>query len=238
MAIVRCLDHGCSRKTKKKDFSPQVRGEGPSLKSYAFDPQGSVAQRLSSTGAVASSSVYDAYGAESSTVTPSDPFGWNGRWGYVQDRETGLSYCQNRYYHPETGRWLTRDPIKDGRNWYGYCENNPLRWVDVSGLPPTPPDPGSTSPMPAEPGPSKPPKPTPPTDPTKPPVITSPPVEVAKDVYIQIEGDITLKPPGVTVKPILIYKPPPHGGAFNGKLTFDDFNLKHYKLELTYTIKI
>jgi hypothetical protein len=31
---------------------------------------------------------------------------------------------------------LTRDPIKDGRNWYGYCENNPGREVDPEGTAP------------------------------------------------------------------------------------------------------
>ena len=49
----------------------------------AFDPQGSVAQRQDSSGGLISASAYDAYGAESSTVMPSDPFGWNGRWGLM-----------------------------------------------------------------------------------------------------------------------------------------------------------
>ena len=28
---------------------------------------------------------------------------------------------------------MTRDPIKDGRNWFAYCENNPLALVDPDG---------------------------------------------------------------------------------------------------------
>ena len=40
----------------------------------------------------------------------------------------------HRYYDSDTGRFLTRDPIKDGRNWYSYCDNNPIQRVDPKGL--------------------------------------------------------------------------------------------------------
>ncbi len=40
----------------------------------------------------------------------------------------------HRYYDSDTGRFLTRDPIKDGRNWYSYCENNPVSGLDPDGL--------------------------------------------------------------------------------------------------------
>lgn len=40
----------------------------------------------------------------------------------------------HRYYEPETGRFLTRDPIKDGRNWYEYCGGRPLNGADHNGL--------------------------------------------------------------------------------------------------------
>ena len=77
---------------------------------------------------------YDAFGllTGSSGSTPT-PFGFAGGWGYQQD-STGLQLLGHRYYDPSTGRFLTRDPIKDGRNWYGYCENNPLKFVDPAGL--------------------------------------------------------------------------------------------------------
>ena len=29
---------------------------------------------------------------------------------------------------------MTRDPIKDGRNWYSYCGNNPVNYFDAEGL--------------------------------------------------------------------------------------------------------
>jgi RHS repeat-associated protein len=52
------------------------------------------------------------------------------------DDETGFYYFGYRYYNPETGRWLNRDPIEErgGLNLYGYVNNNPLSFVDLYGL--------------------------------------------------------------------------------------------------------
>ena len=55
-------------------------------------------------------------------------------FGYQSDPDTGLKLLGHRYYDSDTGRFLTRDPIKDGRNWYSYCENNPIQRVDPKGL--------------------------------------------------------------------------------------------------------
>ena len=38
------------------------------------------------------------------------------------------------YYDPYIGRFTQRDPIGDGVNWYAYTENNPLKYVDPTGL--------------------------------------------------------------------------------------------------------
>ncbi len=56
--------------------------------------------------------------------------------GEVTDRDTGvgLIYLRNRYYDPEIGRFLTVDPIMDGTNWYAYCNNDPVNFVDPLGL--------------------------------------------------------------------------------------------------------
>jgi len=42
----------------------------------------------------------------------------------------------HRYYDPSTGRFLTRDPIKDGRNWYAYGAGDlaPTLFADPDGL--------------------------------------------------------------------------------------------------------
>lgn len=54
--------------------------------------------------------------------------------GKQLDANTGLVYFNARFYDPEVGRFISQDPIKDGLNWYVYCENNPLKYIDPTGL--------------------------------------------------------------------------------------------------------
>ncbi len=55
--------------------------------------------------------------------------------GQYFDRETNLHYNYFRYYEPETGRYVSPDPIglAGGINIYGYVEQNPLSFVDPRG---------------------------------------------------------------------------------------------------------
>lgn len=55
-----------------------------------------------------------------------------GQW---EDEESGLSYNLNRYYDPETGQYLSADPLRlsGGFRTHGYVEN-PALWVDPFGL--------------------------------------------------------------------------------------------------------
>ncbi len=54
----------------------------------------------------------------------------------VFDPETGLVYYNYRYYSPELGRWLNRDPIgeKGGVGSYVFVDNSPPIFVDWLGL--------------------------------------------------------------------------------------------------------
>ena len=79
--------------------------------------------------------VYDAFGnLESTTGSPQSGFGFVGGQGYQEDSNSGLKLLGHRYYDSSTGRFLTRDQAKDGRNWYGYCNGSPTSNVDPLGL--------------------------------------------------------------------------------------------------------
>lgn len=56
--------------------------------------------------------------------------------GQYYDKYTGLHYNLNRYYNPELGRYMEPDPIglEGGSNPYVYAGNNPISYVDPSGL--------------------------------------------------------------------------------------------------------
>jgi RHS repeat-associated protein len=74
----------------------------------------------------------NAFGVQhSATGTPTQPFGFAGSWGY---QDSGFKLLGHRRYDPSTGRYLTRDPAKDRRNWWSYCTNSPTNSTDSGGL--------------------------------------------------------------------------------------------------------
>lgn len=79
--------------------------------------------------------LHDPFG-ESLLAGPADAPGFS---GHVADRETGLSYMQQRYYDPALGRFLSVDPVtahqRDGSNFnrYWYANNNPYTFIDPDG---------------------------------------------------------------------------------------------------------
>ena len=117
-------------------FTPGVSERRGSTSRFNHpDRMGSVLRQTGVAQGSSASRQYDAFGnVFGSSGTFVGPFGFAGNWGYQSDADSGLQLLGHRYYDPSTGRFLTRDPIKDGRNWYGYCENNPLRAVDPEGL--------------------------------------------------------------------------------------------------------
>ena len=54
--------------------------------------------------------------------------------GQYYDTESGMTYLRARYYDPYQRRFISEDPAKDGVNWYAYCGNNPVMFVDPLGL--------------------------------------------------------------------------------------------------------
>ena len=88
---------------------------------------------LDTSGNIARDFEYDAFGKRVGVRygTPYTPMCYNGQY---EDSETGLVYLRNRYYDPSIGRFTTEDPAKDGLNWYVYCANDPVNFVDPLGL--------------------------------------------------------------------------------------------------------
>ncbi|WP_437600230.1 RHS repeat-associated core domain-containing protein [Sorangium sp. So ce590] len=56
--------------------------------------------------------------------------------GQYADEETGLHYNWHRYYDPETGVYLSPEPIglEGDIKPYAYVDNYPMEWVDADGL--------------------------------------------------------------------------------------------------------
>ena len=114
---------------------PLVMARGGQSYHYHSDHLGSVRALTNSAGAVVNSADYDAYGnRETVNETVASPYGFTGR---EFDPESGLTYYRARYYDPNTGRFLTEDPIgfaaRDA-NLYRYVFNNPIKFSDPTGL--------------------------------------------------------------------------------------------------------
>ncbi len=56
--------------------------------------------------------------------------------GYYNHLPSGLYATLNRFYDPDLGRWISRDPIEEAGslNLYGYVGNNPIGLIDRLGL--------------------------------------------------------------------------------------------------------
>lgn len=99
---------------------------------YSFNVHGDTTKLTNSTGSVLKDYFYDAFGNQKTeNANDTNPFRYSGEYF---DTETGLIYLRARYYDPSAGRFISEDPIKDGLNWYAYCENNPVMFVDPMGL--------------------------------------------------------------------------------------------------------
>ena len=105
---------------------------------YIYNAQGNVSKLLNSEYETVADYAFDAFGVQKMVNGEVyNPFRHNGEY---YDEELGYTYLRNRYYDNVTGRFITEDPIKDGLNWYVYTNNNPVMFVDMSGLGFTLPD--------------------------------------------------------------------------------------------------
>ncbi|MGE9269527.1 MAG: RHS repeat domain-containing protein, partial [Verrucomicrobiales bacterium] len=100
-----------------------------------YDANGNVSEYIDETGAIAAHYEYSPFGRVIASTGSPDDFDFRFSTKY-QDNETNLLYYGFRYYNPETGRWLSRDPIAErgGLNLYAFVGNNGVNWVDILGL--------------------------------------------------------------------------------------------------------
>ncbi len=123
----------------------------------SYDGNGNITALIDHQGNLAATWRYDAYG--NTLATTGDPSLENYRFSTKPyDELTGFYYYGYRYYDPQTGRWPSRDPIKDLGHWalkspeakyfsaigilisgkvdvnsYQLVGNSPLIYLDVNG---------------------------------------------------------------------------------------------------------
>ncbi|WP_162250466.1 MULTISPECIES: colicin D domain-containing protein [unclassified Lysobacter] len=103
-------------------------------KYHHTDALGSPVAVTDTSGTVIERTNYEPYGSAINKTV--DGIGYV---GHVMDRETGLTYMQQRYYDPAIGRFLSADPVSvdagSGRNFnrYSYANNNPYGYYDPDG---------------------------------------------------------------------------------------------------------
>jgi len=103
---------------------------------YHYDAIGSTVGVADSSGNFVNKYSYGPFGKVlGQEEAIANPFKYVGRDG-VMDDGIGLLYMRARYYDPEIGRFINKDPIGllAGINPFIYGENNPLRFSDPSGL--------------------------------------------------------------------------------------------------------
>jgi RHS repeat-associated protein len=104
---------------------------------YHFDGIASTIGMTDSAGNVVNKYAYDAFGKVLNQVeTVQNPFKYVGQFG-VMDEGNGLLYMRSRYYDPELGRFISKDPIGflgGDINFYAYVQSNPINAIDPLGL--------------------------------------------------------------------------------------------------------
>lgn len=106
---------------------------------YQCDHLGTPQELTDHKGRIAWSAQYKAWGEVQEKLSE-----WAlGEWltnplrfqGQYHDHETGLHYNRHRYYDPQVGRFISKDPIgyAGGLNLHQYAPN-PVDWIDPLGL--------------------------------------------------------------------------------------------------------
>lgn len=119
-----------------KSHTPRYMNRAGTNYKIATNEQGSVRYVYNSTtGAVVQEMTYDEYGnVLTDTNIGFQPFGFAGG---IYDPDTKLTRFGARDYDAEVGRWTAKDPIRfngGDTNLYGYVLQDPVNFIDPSGL--------------------------------------------------------------------------------------------------------
>ena len=104
---------------------------------YLHDGLGSVRQLVDTTGQIETNYAYDPFGVPLVGGDVYNPYQFTGE---AWDGEVELLYLRARYYQPEVGRFVTKDPWAGDRsrpgtlNRYHYVLNSPVNYSDATGL--------------------------------------------------------------------------------------------------------
>ena len=112
--------------------APLAKKSGAAYYYYIYNGHGDVVMLLDENDNTKNTYEYDPWGSittQTETIDNSIKYA-----GEYFDDETGLIYLRNRYYDPSVGPFISEDPIRDGANWYVYANNNPVNYVDPTGL--------------------------------------------------------------------------------------------------------
>ncbi|TWI03646.1 RHS repeat-associated protein [Luteimonas cucumeris] len=102
---------------------------------YHTDALGTPVMESNAVGTVTYAREHKPYGEQALGAAKNGP----GFTGHMGDTDTGLTYMQQRYYDPASGRFLSNDPVgidlNNGANYnrYWYANNNPYRFTDPDG---------------------------------------------------------------------------------------------------------
>lgn len=118
---------------------------------FGHDQNKNVTEVFDITGRLVGQYDYSPFGKKAFSGTVASPVQWGSE---VCDEETGLVYYNYRYYNPQDGRWVSRDPLGEegGLNLYAFAGNRMVSdWMGLeeesgSGSTPVPGDPGTPAP--------------------------------------------------------------------------------------------
>ena len=105
---------------------------GSGTEYFSTDLFGSVRQSSDNYGSSKQTFDYDAFGTlVQGELSGTSDFGYAGK---TFDTTASLYNYGYRDYNPAAARFTTTDPIRDGQNWFTYCNGDPVNFLDLWGL--------------------------------------------------------------------------------------------------------